>query len=454
MSLAFMSGLYTGLGKGLEEFNKNEQARAKTVVANTKAANQQKKDNDAKEVKWGTDTAKAFQKIEDDIAKTKGSDSKLSLEERKNQVNKLQKRKRDMVSQIGSNAAKLGYKIPEALTTADYSNYTEIDGKWTNDDQLAQVKDNPNLTIKDGKVFQKTGGEIFSIDDATGKEDVTSPVEYSETGMEFQSMEDVFATKDIKDSIVLGTEEKATRWFDTEYARLKESNPKEFKKKRADFIEKTATRSTAGKGAVKEDMDTDQAEAAITEGINLIAGTDKNKVNKLKATQRKILRNVSTKDEASLTKTRDELRAEAVTIESLDDINTLVKEKIDSKTYKRGLIDNVIHGAKALTGLTDEDKDIIGTIDVNTRVGFIKAMFVKAISGATVSDTERAEYMKMFYGGNWSDETTAKATLKAMTDTMKGYHIKKAKKTRDTLPHEYNNSLKYKKQKSYSSSFR
>lgn len=441
MSLAFMGGLYTGLGEGLEKFNKNELEREKKkqekITANNKAIAKKQAD----EVDWASKTEKSFEEINEKIAKLKQSDSKLTQGEREAEYNRLQQKKRDTVTRVGSEAAKLGYSIPESLTTADYSNYKNIDGKWTNDDELASVKADPNLMFKEGKVLQRTKTAIYGSDGET----VVTPEEWQDTGIEYQSVEDVFALAKEEPTVRLGQEERSTRWFDKEYAGLKKKDPQAYEEKRNQFIDDLAVKAVAGKSEVKESKDAEQTEAAITQGITYLAlDNSPSKTNKLKAVQRKILRNISPADEKSYTKKRDELQAESVTIKFLDDVNITMEKRVKNKTYKKGIIDNIAHNIESLTGVTEEDKAYLGTIEVDTEVGFIKAMFVKAMSGATVSDKEREEYMQMFKGGDWSDETAAKATLKTMTTAMKKYHKKRAEQAKDILPFEYHNSLKYK----------
>lgn len=441
MSLAFMGGLYTGLGEGLEKFNKNELEREKKkqekITANNKAIAKKQAD----EVDWASKTEKSFEEINEKIAKLKQSDSKLTQGEREAEYNRLQQKKRDTVTRVGSEAAKLGYSIPESLTTADYSNYKNIDGKWTNDDELASVKADPNLMFKEGKVLRRTKTAIYGSDGET----VVTPEEWQDTGIEYQSVEDVFALAKEEPTVRLGQEERSTRWFDKEYAGLKKKDPQAYEEKRNQFIDDLAVKAVAGKSEVKESKDAEQTEAAITQGITYLAlDNSPSKTNKLKAVQRKILRNISPADEKSYTKKRDELQAESVTIKFLDDVNITMEKRVKNKTYKKGIIDNIAHNIESLTGVTEEDKAYLGTIEVDTEVGFIKAMFVKAMSGATVSDKEREEYMQMFKGGDWSDETAAKATLKTMTTAMKKYHKKRAEQAKDILPFEYHNSLKYK----------
>lgn len=441
MSLAFMGGLYTGLGEGLEKFNKNELEREKKkqekITANNKAIAKKQAD----EVDWASKTEKSFEEINEKIAKLKQSDSKLTQGEREAEYNRLQQQKRDTVTRVGSEAAKLGYSIPESLTTADYSNYKNIDGKWTNDDELASVKADPNLMFKEGKVLRRTKTAIYGSDGET----VVTPEEWQDTGIEYQSVEDVFALAKEEPTVRLGQEERSTRWFDKEYAGLKKKDPQAYEEKRNQFIDDLAVKAVAGKSEVKESKDAEQTEAAITQGITYLAlDNSPSKTNKLKAVQRKILRNISPADEKSYTKKRDELQAESVTIKFLDDVNITMEKRVKNKTYKKGIIDNIAHNIESLTGVTEEDKAYLGTIEVDTEVGFIKAMFVKAMSGATVSDKEREEYMQMFKGGDWSDETAAKATLKTMTTAMKKYHKKRAEQAKDILPFEYHNSLKYK----------
>lgn len=436
-----MGGLYTGLGEGLEKFNKNELEREKKkqekITANNKAIAKKQAD----EVDWASKTEKSFEEINEKIAKLKQSDSKLTQGEREAEYNRLQQKKRDTVTRVGSEAAKLGYSIPESLTTADYSNYKNIDGKWTNDDELASVKADPNLMFKEGKVLQRTKTAIYGSDGET----VVTPEEWQDTGIEYQSVEDVFALAKEEPTVRLGQEERSTRWFDKEYAGLKKKDPQAYEEKRNQFIDDLAVKAVAGKSEVKESKDAEQTEAAITQGITYLAlDNSPSKTNKLKAVQRKILRNISPADEKSYTKKRDELQAESVTIKFLDDVNITMEKRVKNKTYKKGIIDNIAHNIESLTGVTEEDKAYLGTIEVDTEVGFIKAMFVKAMSGATVSDKEREEYMQMFKGGDWSDETAAKATLKTMTTAMKKYHKKRAEQAKDILPFEYHNSLKYK----------
>ena len=187
-----MSGLYTGLGEGLEKFNKNELEREKKkqekITANNKAIAKKQAD----EVDWASKTEKSFEEINEKITKLKQSDSKLTQGEREAEYNRLQQQKRDTVTRVGSEAAKLGYSIPESLTTADYSNYKNIDGKWTNDDELASVKADPNLMFKEGKVLQRTKTAIYGSDGKT----VVTQEEWQDTGVEYQNVEDVFATKE------------------------------------------------------------------------------------------------------------------------------------------------------------------------------------------------------------------------------------------------------------------
>ena len=443
MSLAFMGGLYTGLGEGLEKFNKNELERAKLKKEQEDKVKKALTKHKTDEVDWASKTSKSFEEINDKITKLKQSDSKLTLGEREVEYNRLQKQKRDTVSRVGAEAAKLGYSIPEALATADYSNYKNIDGKWTNEDDYTQINEDPNLKMKDGKIFQRT--QMRQVEEVNGKENVLQEEIWTDIGFEAKSVEDVFAIKTDEKTVRLGQEERSTRWFDKEYAGLKKKDPQAYEEKRSQFIDDLAVKAVAGKSEVKESKDAEQTEVAITQGITYLALDDSpSKTNKLKAVQRKILRNISPADEKSYTKKRDELQAESVTIKFLDDVNITMEKRVKNKTYQKGIVDNIVHNIESLTGITEEDKTYLGTIEVDTEVGFIKAMFVKAMSGATVSDKEREEYMQMFKGGDWSDETAAKATLKTMTTAMKKYHKKRAEQAKDILPFEYHNSLKYK----------
>ncbi len=239
---------------------------------------------------------------------------------------------------------------------------------------------------------------------------------------------------------------KAIKDWETYNSDLKDSNPEEYNLQRKQFIQDSFQAKVEGVGGVGSQKKNEKMVGAMAISADILDkdSIDSKDVNKLKMNQASIISN--TGDAASrkvLVDTNAELKGMNATISQLDNLDKDIGKYMKDDKLKKGLVDNIEQTANEMIGLSDSQKKNLVAIDVNTRLGIVQARFIKLMSGATVSDKERAFYTDVIGTNNWNDETALAQKVKSFSRQMKNDYSSIAEQYKNELPHSYYQATQY-----------
>ena len=135
-------------------------------------------------------------------------------------------------------------------------------------------------------------------------------------------------------------------------------------------------------------------------------------------------RNMANKENPSVKATQEKIDGMSGNHKTINELQNVfnMESNGDFSKVNKGLYGNLAQGlSKMTTGdlQTDEMLDSMRQqINLDTRVGLIQAEFIKAISGATVSDTERAILLQGVTGGTFPTMDAMMTNLKAFQSTL------------------------------------
>ena len=457
MGLAFWGGFASGMSKGIEN-NRNRKQKQDKLQADTIAS--QKKtvaDNQKKQYDLSEDTRKALDKVNEDIANIRSSDSNLTPEERVRETNRLNQQKMDIMKTSSERSIQIGDGTPidmasepiEKLGTVtvdgdkyiiDYNLASEIQGsdgglKLEKNEVMKRVMQpkstGQSVPVKnsDGSYkYESTGqflkpfGDVYNTDKSgKNRKGTTTGISSDMSDTERKYFVDAGINPDTVSASVLDDGRKAM---------LKENIKQEDNKKKA----------IKGINFIDDRLDP-KGENPIAWGTK-VTGKDIIEARAAQPKGEKIDGTLFKELSGKLGIYSDGARIiEYISYNDVDfDLGETAKNEISKVTGKPW------DGVMNLLGMSDdklssEDKKIkskanammLNRITADTALQNMVANYVKIISGAAVTDEERKNFYNIITAGNYADDTAMLTAMTSFVDSIGSNY----KNTYDSLKYRY-----------------
>jgi hypothetical protein len=203
----------------------------------------------------------------------------------------------------------------------------------------------------------------------------------------------------------------------------------EFEKFNAQWAEK----SIAGVGTVAKEVDLGNLGENREKARSLFEPASANLdhttwTTNARSTQDAILSDLDEKEKTKVMDIDKELKANHTTATMVEGMIKGVVPKID-----KDVIQNTVDYVRKLTGV--ENTQTLANVDFNTRAGMLLAGYIKEMSGTAASDPEVQRLLTNLLGGNLTDETYIKQSMKAFASHLRTKNNVNAGQYKDTLPY-------------------
>lgn len=197
---------------------------------------------------------------------------------------------------------------------------------------------------------------------------------------------------------------------------------------RLELLDNTLLGSVAGKSEVKEKLDESQLLAGVKEAEDLSpylekpTGAKQTTLGRMKRVENSYFKNTETQQSKSTQGSIDTMKANQLVVDSIGKVfDDISKNPSKYDRVKKGVVDDFVQGTRKMFGSVANDNQLKAmeqNIDFNTRAGRILTSFIKATSGLTVSDKERAFLQDILLGGNLSDEKAVMSAMKSFRQSV------------------------------------